>query len=107
MVGESGLTKPTRNPASAVGRLGDPGRAGEELEPEARQQVGELPPAPPVVNDRDQLAVVGLDRAPEPQGRGARIHAATPSGLAPELAPCRSGVRRVEEEVERGLRHER
>ena len=48
-----------------VRRLGQPGRSGEVLQPQARQQLGEVPSAPPVVDHADDRNVVVLGRASE------------------------------------------
>jgi hypothetical protein len=52
----------------AVLGLGQPGRPGEVLEPQARQQLGHVPAAPPIVDDGDDRDVVRLGRPAEAKG---------------------------------------
>jgi len=71
----------------AVLGLGQPGRPGEVLEPEAGQEHVHLSTAPPVVDDPHDRRIIGLGRAPEADASGA-VHQ---PWTGPELAPHHDG----------------
>ena len=66
---------------SAVGRLGQPRRAREVLEPQARQELRQVPPAPPVVDDANDRGVVVL-RRPSERDAVEPIASVEPTGRA-------------------------
>ena len=66
IVGVIRADEPDQEPdGTAAIVLGDPRRPGEVLEPQAGEQLVDLPPAPPLIDQADEARMIGLGGAAE------------------------------------------